>query len=311
MKKVLLGLLLVVAMVAVSCSQDSVVQDELISIRFTKLQAKAIDETVYTVEKDATWGGANVQIGNVGDYFWTYKATKIDSTFKTGQTDDFVNWSDNMGLSGSKEFSSGSWKFELKAYASKPDRDSCKTEDKAIFKGEVTTEKLTSKTTVSVPMSFTYVSGQGTVNFTITATITQPELSTSTITKIEMVINEKTVTLTKGETNWTGSDATIASGKQKVEIKVYVDKDTNPTVSKEIGNAYILHGLTTNVTGSATITLTGDKEVEVSFNPNIPVLPTKAPAGTKVGDTLTLGTLPNSETSVTWKVLAVQDKKHW
>ena len=310
MKKVLLGLLLVVAVIAVSCSQDSAVQDDLISIRFTKLEAKAIDENVYSVTGDAIWGNANVQVGAVGDYYWTYNAVKYDDNFCTGETDDFEDWSEDKGLEGSKTFSAGYWFFELKAYVTAEDRANRDTEDKAIFKGEVTTGNLTSSQSVSVPMACTYVSGNGSFNFTISTTLTQTEENSSEIKKVEIVVGEETVELTKGTANWTGTKSSVATGKQKVEIKVYLDEETTPRVSKEIGTAYVLHGLTTNVTGSATITISA-KEIDVSFDPE---LPSSLPADIAVGDTLTLGKIPTTVATyggddITWKVLEVQENK--
>lgn len=321
MKKYMLGLLLVVAMVmVVSCSQDSLAQDDLVSVHFSKLEARAIDNDVYSVTGDATWESASVEIGGVEDYWWTYKATKNDDGFKTGEQTTFANWSDGKGLSGSKQFSVGSWKFELKAYASEADRTDG---TKAIFTGEATTGKLTNSTTVSVPMSFTYVEGTGTAKFEISTTIVQPEGNTYAISKVEMVIGGKTVNLTKGDSNWSGSVSGVASGRQKVEIKVYVDNETGARVSKEIGTAYIMHGMTTDVTGSATVTLTANT-VDVTFDPTIPssVL-VRAPEGTAVGDTLTIGKVGNPPSYLTsgdsskcypgkdisWKVLKVADGK--
>ena len=311
MKKVLLGLLLVVAVIAVSCSQDSAVQDDLISIRFTKLEAKAIDENVYSVTGDATWGNANVQVGAVGDYYWTYCAIKNDDGFTTGDTDyEYINWSEDKGLEGSKKFSAGEWVFQLKAYVTAEDRANRDTDDKAIFAGEVTTGNLTSSQSISVPMACTYVSGNGSFNFTISTTLTDSEDTGVQISKVEMVVAGETVELTKGATNWTGSKASVATGKQKVEIKVYLDEETTPRVSKEIGTAYVLHGLTTNVTGSATITISA-KEIDISFDPE---LPSSLPADIAVGDILTLGNIPTSvETyggdDITWKVLEVKEDR--
>ncbi len=308
MKKCMLGLLLVVAMVAVvSCSQNSLAQDDLVSVRFSKLEARAIDNDTCSVTGDATWGGANVKIGGVEDYWWTYTATKNDDGFKSGEQTTFANWSDEKGLSGSRTFSAGSWKFELKAYASEDDR----TEGtKAVFTGEATTGKLTSSTTISVPMSFTYVEGTGSADFEIFTTISQPEGETYAITKVEMIIGEETVNLTEGDSSWSGSVSGVASGRQKVGIKVYVDDETEARVFEEIGSAYIMHGMTTNISGSATVTIAGDKTVDVTLSPTIPSsVPVRAPEGTAVGDTLTLGKLPDSETAVSWKVLKIENRK--
>ena len=313
MKKFMLGLLLVVAMVTVvSCSQDSLAQDDLVSVRFSKLEARAIDDDIYNVTGDATWGSASVQIGKVEDYYWTYCAIKNDDAFTSGETFnsssneyEFVDWADGPGLSGSKKFSAGEWVFELKAYASADDRKNRATSDKAIFEGEVTTGKLTTSQTVTVPMSSTYVSGEGAFDFTISAAIDQTDDSSYEITKVEMVFGTEYVELTKGDEAWTGSKSGIASGKKDVEIRVYVDHETTARVSKKIGTAYILHGLTTNVTGSATITLTANT-VDLEFNAG---LPSSLPANIAVGDTVTYGKIPSSDTDITWNVLEVKEDK--
>ena len=312
MKKYMLGLLLVVAMVMVSCSQDSLAQDDLVSVRFSKLEARAIDEDVYSVTDDVTWGGQDIEIKDAKDYYWSYTATKDDDGFKSGQETAFVAWSDGAGLSGSKKFSTGAWKFELKAYASEADRTEGK---KAIFTGKAE-KQLTTAATVTVPMSFTYVEGTGTVDFAITATISKPDKSTSVISKVEMITGESTVELTNTENtaNWTGAQAGIASGKKNVEIKVYVDDEETPRVSTVIGTAYIMHGLTTKVSGSAVITLTA-KTIDVSFDPEIPSSTlVKAPEGTKAGDTITLGKIPvgvktYGGQNISWKVLKVNGNK--
>ena len=306
MKKFMLGLLLVVAMVmVVSCSQDSLAQDNLVSIRFSKLEARAVDD-IYSVSGDATWESASVQIGKVEDYYWTYCATKWDdSSFTTGETDDYVVWSEEKGLGGSKTFSAGKWYFELKAYASKEDRENRGNEDKAIFRGSVITGKLTTNQTVSVPMAYTYVSGEGAFDFTISTTITSPEGENYAITKVEMVIGSESVKLTEDDEAWTGSKSGIASGKQDIVIKVYVDDEATARVSKKIGTAYVLHGMTTNVTGSATISIT-EKTVELGFSTT---LPSSLPADIAVGDTVTYGKLPSSETDITWEVLEVKEDR--
>ena len=326
MKKCLLGLLLVVALVAVSCSQDKVVQDDLISISFTKLEAKAISSD-YNVSSAGTWGYATVQIGDVKDYYWTYKATKADTGFTTGEIENFANWNEGAGLSGSKQFSKGKWTFVLKAYASEADRTAG---TKAIFEGEITTGELTAASTVTVPVNYTYVTGAGKASFTITPEIEQAKSAEGTalteykVTKVEMLIDGKTVQLAENQekTAWVGTQAEITTGVQPVGIKVYVDDEEEPRYSKEdYGTAIIMYGMTTAITGSAKITLSADLTIGISAGATLPTeQPTeegclyKAPANTEAGNTLTFGKIPETVetyggTDITWKVLEVKDGK--
>jgi hypothetical protein len=326
MKKCLLGLLLVVALVAVSCSQDKVVQDDLISISFTKLEAKAISSD-YNVTSAGTWGNATVQIGGVNDYYWTYKATKADTGFTTGQIEDFEIWNEGAGLSGSKQFSKGKWTFMLKAYASESDRTAG---TKAIFEGEATTGELTVASTVMVPVNYTYVTGTGKASFTITPEIEQAKSAEGTaltqykVTKVEMLIDGKSVELAENEakTAWIGTQAEITTGVQPVGIKVYVDNEEEPSYSKEdYGTAIIMYGMTTDITGSAKITLSADLTIGITAGATLPTeQPTeegclyKAPANTVAGNTLTFGKIPKTVetyggTDISWKVLEVKDGK--
>ena len=279
-------LLLVVAIIAVSCTQDKV-QDDLVSIRFSKLRAKAIDDVAYSTTGDASWESA-VDILTSDKIYWAYKATKKDNAFTNGQTTGFVAWSESANLTGSKKFSPGKWEFEFKAYISADERaNSIATEatsDTAIYKSgtiSVDTNATGFNKTVAVPVTYTYIEGVGVADFEISTTITQDavegsNLSSYYITKVVMLIDSKEVELIKdkdnsAETKWTKSEAEVTAGVQTVGIKVYVDGESTPRYTNEnLGTAIIMHGMTTNIIGTATIALTKQGDVDISFTPGVP-----------------------------------------
>ena len=280
-------LLLVVAIIAVSCTQDKV-QDDLVSIRFSKLRAKAIDDVAYSTTGNASWTSALVEVLTSDEIYWAYKATKKDNAFTNGQTDGFVVWSESADLSGSKKFSPGKWEFEFKAYISTEERTASiateATSDKAIYKStaiSVDTNATGFNKTVAVPVTYTYIEGKGVADFEISTTITQDavegsNLSSYYISKVVMLIDSKEVELIKdkdnsAETKWTKSEAEVAAGVQTVGIKVYVDGESSPRYTNEsLGTAIIMHGMTTDIIGTATITLTKQGDVDISFTPGVP-----------------------------------------
>jgi hypothetical protein len=289
MKKCLLGLLLVVAIIAVSCSQDNAVQDELISISFAKLEAKAIE----SAEDNGTTVTATVKIGEVADYYWSYKATKADEGFSTGATEGFVSCGDAAGLGGARNFSKGKWTFELKAYATSEARTAGTS---AIFEGKVTTESLTNATnTVNIPINYTYVSGTGTAKFEITANLdtstTGDEGNGYAISAIKMTIGTTEVSLTKDstdETKWTATKDSVTSGAHAVGITVTVSKtsaDDETATKADLCTAVIMHGMTTEITGTASVKLTlQDEQISITFNPTTPTTqPTLAVGETALG----------------------------
>ena len=268
MKKCLLGLLLVVALVAVSCSLDNAVQDEVVTVSFAKLKARAINETDYTVSSKGTWGTSAVELGTVDTYYWTYKATKGDTGGTKGQV-GFTNCATGTGLGGAREFSQGKWTFELKAYVSDAERTAGA---KAVFYGTVSVDSLTDKGTVNIPVDYTYVAGTGKAVITITPTIIQSADTSYKVTKITMTIAGKDVNLSEAADTktWSVTKDGIASGLQTVGIKLYVDNEEAPRYSNEnFGTAVIMHGMTTNISASAEVTLKPNV-VSVTFTSTLP-----------------------------------------
>jgi hypothetical protein len=286
-KNYFIGLLLIaVALIAVSCSADKAVQDELVNVSFTKLQAKGISSDYFTVNKNAEISNAQVQVGDVTDYFWSYKATKKDSGFTSGQTTEFTAWTTDKGLSGSKEFSKGDWIFEFKAYATDEARTAASS---PIFSGTAGTSdtpiSLADATqTVAVTMAHAGTTGNATADITVTAKLTQDTSNysgtASSITKIEILIGEKTIELQKatnpesnGSYKWTKTDSEVTanSAGTKITMKVYLDSESEPTVTKELDSVVFLYGLTTKIEGTATITATAkDEKVSASINATMP-----------------------------------------
>jgi hypothetical protein len=307
MKKIIFILMLIGLIVFVSCTQDKT--SDTIKIRFGELKAKAIDETAYDVSDSHTETSV-VTIGSASDYYWTYSATKADSLFKDGECAE-TNLSEEKGLGGAKSgFARGKWTFVLKAYASEKER-TAKT--KHVFEGTTTTEDLTTDTSVSVPMSYTYVAGTGTLAFDITTSISQATLSgvsAYSVSKIEAIVDGTTTELTNSSSKWTGTKSDVSTGVKSVEFKVYVD-DTEAATSTV--SSIIMHGLTTTISGTFTITLSSG---QISVNFGNTAVPTEQPTtdgfSLRVGDIVTMGTYPsgNGNTSlvgqgITWKVLSV------
>ena len=297
-KNYIIGLLLIaVALIAVSCSADKAVQDELVTVSFTKLQAKGISNDDYTVNSSADISNAQVQVGTGGDYFWSYKATKKNGGFTSGQTEGFVAWEavsqenekTGKGLSGTKSFSKGNWVFEFKAYASETERTAGTN---PIFSGTAGTDSnpisLTDATqTVAVTMTHAGTTGTTTANITVTAKLTQDVTnysgSASEITKIVIKIGEgespKTIELQKatqaesdGSYKWTKTVSDVStSSASKVTMEVYLDQDSSTTATKSLENIPFLYGLTTKIEGTATITATAKNEQSsVTLNATLP-----------------------------------------
>ncbi len=308
------------ALALVSCAPAELQKSDSdnVSLYFGYLEAKSVNETAYNVStKKAEWGSSTVQVGNANNYYWSYTAVKGDNLFKAGETSTQTSVSTGTGLSGTRNFSKGKWTFTLYAYKTAEQRTQG---TQYIFKGEKT-GTWTSGGSVDIPVSYSYIAGTGTANFNFTVNLSQEDASTFgttyKITKVVGIVNGTRTNLTNSSGNsWTGT-ASSASGNQTVGIEVYVDNETNPRVSNaNLGKAVILHGLTTDICGTATIGLTAAK-TSITFSPTLPTeqptasgFPITAPSDVQVGDILTMGKIPSTAsvaagTDITWKVLEV------
>ena len=271
-KNYFIGLLLIaVALIAVSCSADKAVQDELVSVSFEKLQARALGSDATATADASNTLTAAVQTGEVSSYYWSYKATKTDAGngFKTGEQTTFKEWKadKSAGLNGTLEVSKGTWTFELRAYASSSDLNG----ENYIFSGKVESQSITQDTTINVSMTHnSSLTGNAKADVSVKAKITGTTGSSYDITKIEIVIGEsdtaKTINLTKGDSSdessfytWSGNANDIAKGAKKVTMKVYVDGAELEAAKKEISSANFFSGLTTKIDGTVTISLTENK----------------------------------------------------
>lgn len=281
--------MLLISMVFISCAPEKAVDtsDEM-EVYFGYLEAKDVDTTAYTVDGSTTWGSTSVTVQDASKYYWTYKATKADALFKKGET-GWTNVTSGAGLGSSiSGFSKGAWTFELRAYASDADRiagttgASKDTGGQYLFSGSKTTESLTGATnTISIPVSYSYIAGEGTVNFTISTSISQDtttskgnSVGTYSISKVEAVIDGQTISLDNNNGTWKGTATGVASGTKPVGLNVYVTGTATGTTTEQkidkasnaaLGTAIVLHGLTTEVTGSAKVTLTAG-EIGITFS---------------------------------------------
>ena len=264
--------MLLISLVFVSCAPEKAVDDgNTMEIYFGHLEAKDVDTTAYTVGGSTTWGSTSVTVETADKYYWSYTAEKTDKLFTAGQQLTQTVCADGTGLGGSRTFSKGKWKFTLYAYASEADRTAG---TQYLFSGSKEAT-YTETVNVSIPVSYSYIAGKGKVNFTIGTTIEQntagvnagTDVGTYSITKVEAIIDGKTINLTKNTagTSWTGTASDVASGAKDVGLNVYVTGTATGTTTQQkisaasstkVGTAYVLHGLTTEVTGSAKVTLT-------------------------------------------------------
>ena len=319
-------LMTVMALVSCAPSELRKTNGDNVDLYFGYLEAKDVNETAYDVTvKDLTWTAPNVVVGNAADYFWSYTAVKGDNLFKEGETTAQKNVSSGAGLSGTHNFSKGKWTFTLYAYKTSEERTA---RTKYIFKGEKT-GTWTAGGSIDVPVSYAYIAGTGTAEFNFTVTISQEDSSTFgttyNATKVIASIGGTSCELsnTSGTNTWSKTTSQeIASGVQTVGLKVYVDNESSPRIDKTLGSAIILHGLTTKIGGSATISLTAAK-AEVTFSPVLPTSqPTEDGFPIEVGDIIELGSYPATYTNssgtsvsagtyanqpVTWKVLEVDE----
>ena len=283
--------MLLISLVFVSCAPEKAVNDgDTFEAYFGYLDAKdGIDSNVYNTTGSTSDFSAVVQVGSVNNYFWAYTAEKKDNLFKQGETTTQVACNGtSAGLGGAKTFSKGKWKFTLYAYETLADLQEGK---KYIFTGSSTTEQQAvshiENTSIPISVSYSYVAGtNGKAHFSIGTAINASgtnggsDVPTYTVSSVKAVINGKTTELKENTTSnkWEGDITGLTSGMQDVTLEVYVNNAKIDCVSKKIGTAAILHGLKTNISGQATITLTGSN-INLSFSST---LPSTQPDSTKV-----------------------------
>ena len=282
------ALLLIISLIAVSCTPNlsSGFDDKLVRVSFDAAEDKAVDADSLTTVSDTTWGASFVEVGNVNDYYWSYSAVKNDGFYKTGETYGFAYCAVGTGLGGVREFSAGAWIFTLKAYSTAEDRATAQI---SVFEGSMNADNLKEDSSIAVPVDYTYDLGVGTANFEIDALVVQNAVDgvtdTRIVSKVEAVIGNETVMLTKNEggTTWTGS-ATVASGRNPVYINVYLDDETEP-VTSEVGKAIIMNGVPTAVTGTMAISLSEPEETDSKISSTFyPVLPETQPDDSLITD---------------------------
>ena len=152
----ILTLCLVLCLVAVSCNADSTlrVEETLVSVSFDNGSARSLSASLESFDTE--------------NYYWCYKATKVDgSNFTSGQTSGFVSVQEGKGLSANNQkvqisgFSQGTWKFELKAYTDSEHQKLAfeGTNEKVVLKSSSTNED--SNNTVSVVVNPVKTAGNG------------------------------------------------------------------------------------------------------------------------------------------------------
>ena len=191
--------LLIVSMMAISCSAQGVAEPEdTIDIFFGDLVAKDIvyDQTAYDETSSADKWASTVTAKDPADLYWAYAATKKDQLYKQGDTtvekDKEGNKAlftlDGVGYKAVKSdagldnklsgFSRGEWLFELRGYETSADRNA---DTNVVYKGKYQTGDLTESSKVSIPVTFAYADNgagerkMGYVSFDITVNYKQAE----------------------------------------------------------------------------------------------------------------------------------------
>ena len=191
--------LLIVSMMAISCSAQGVAEPEdTIDIFFGDLVAKDVvyDQTAYDEESSADAWSSSVTAKDPNSLYWAYAATKADQLYKQGDTTVEKDEVDNKALftlggvyykavkaeagldAKLSGFSRGEWLFELRGYETSDDR---KKDTNVVYKGKYQTEDLTQSSKVSIPVTFAYADNgsgdrkMGYVSFDITVNYKQAE----------------------------------------------------------------------------------------------------------------------------------------
>ena len=191
--------LLIVSMMAISCSAQGVAEPEdTIDIFFGDLVAKDVvyDQTAYDEESSADKWAFAVTAKDPDSLYWAYAATKADQLYKQGDTTVEKDKEGNKALFtlngvGYKAvktdtgldaklsgFSRGEWLFELRGYETAGDRAADKN---VVYKGKYQTGDLTESSKVSIPVTFAYADNgagdrkMGYVSFDITVNYKQAE----------------------------------------------------------------------------------------------------------------------------------------
>ena len=307
----LTAIALIVAVLAVSCvpqSSKTLNEDEHAFVWFGFLEAKAVNEEVYSTHtSDGAITSANVAARSADSMYWAYKAVKTDDGFSYGATGNaaYADVSDTYGLNKAKEFSKGTWNFELVGYTTSTDRTNQKN---AVYRGSVSNYAVSSNgQSITIPVDYAYSDGYGTANFSITASLTQDPLASNitidnyTITGVKAKIGEKSTNLTLQNGVWKGTINNVPFGMPTASFEVYVADEAEPRAVKS-SRAVIMTNMETNIVGTASINLvkntatatfvvgeTTDQPAiyAVFYDPNGGTLASGMPEYCRLGETIT------------------------
>lgn len=292
---IVVAAVMIVATLFVSCAPSKAVADDTVSVFFGELQAKAINSEVYETDADTEsgFGASTVVIPEVSALYWSYKAVKADGNLTAGQTTDMENnvngympVKDGAGLDNTiSGLSKGDWNFELQAFASAADRTAGTP---VLFYGKTAEAQnlVNTSNVVKIDTEWQYPEGTAeNVHFEITTDLIQ-NLTTDIkepykVSKVTVQYDgqDAAVELKAGNTSdstddsdatkhtyttvWTGDmKNTVPNGTQSFTYKFYVDGQEEISTSV---TAPVMTNLITNITGTATVTLTAGS-VSVDFS---------------------------------------------
>ena len=242
----ILTLCLVLCLVAVSCNADSTLRAEetLVSVSFDNGSARSLSASLESFDTE--------------NYYWCYKATKVDgSNFTSGQTSGFVSVQEGKGLSANNQkvqisgFSQGTWKFELKAYTDSEHQKLAfeGTNENVVLKSSSTNED--SNNTVSVVVNPVKTAGNGKLlikanEIRINSTSYGPINSMDLILKTSSTAVGSEYENISGDNYSVNGDAGLAAGVWYVTIRLNLGE--NQTVTSTLV-ATVYSNLTTTIDG--------------------------------------------------------------
>lgn len=279
-------ILIITLILAVSCRDKAEVKPDPIQIRFTfvetqGVEAKGVNETAYDVEAEA--GITNVELvkESIDNLYWTYKASKKDSLGTLGDTNgeflSLIEGSAGKGTNREISFDIGSWKFEVKGYASSTDRAAGTN---VVFKGETGLLSISKSKTVTIPVTFVSKNSVAKATFRIQTSIEQDKLEGMNEYKITRIVAkaqpsdnpEKVYTATLKD-DGTGLFTGVITKMPYcvtciLSYDIYVDNEPFPraTADEQISS---MSELETVVTGTAKVRIKEGEGIDIKLDAKV------------------------------------------
>lgn len=254
-------IMLILSVLFVSCEQNmneipkGSEKSDLVTVFFSKLEAKSVDVTAGTV-----------QTPDISGYYYQYKAIRNSGGPSGEPAGQAENWTDfsTSGLNETIQVSRGNWTISLRCFATEELRtqagNKVTEQTKALFEGSITQDigtDLTQRTQrVDIGMRFTNPEGMG--NYEMTVTL--PSVYASQNSQVKVTFTDAKGNATSLNHTYTTEDMShtfvfenLNNGIAEVKLE-YLDSAGVSIGDSVSAKLLIMSGMTT--TGSAFITET-------------------------------------------------------